>query len=141
MQLPPFPMWQYQPGMLGPWGSQPSLSGRPAYLPSGSSQASEDPVIDPFVDEEERDSLMGHMSSSENDSDNEEPPPPKKARYSVSTETNRAWKKVVEKALKNDKRKALTSKFPCPSSDWVHTPKLDDSITCIIPKSAKTYDR
>ena len=45
---------------------------------------------------------------------------------------------VVEKPLKNEKRKALANKFPLPSCDPAHPPKLDE---CLIPKTARSYDR
>lgn len=36
---------------------------------------------------------------------------------------------------------SITNKHPLPSCDYAHTPKLDDDIACIVPKSAKTYVR
>lgn len=41
----------------------------------------------------------------------------------------------MNKPLKNEKN---TNILPL---DIVHTPKLDESIACIVPKSTKTYDR
>lgn len=102
-----------------------------------SSVSSEDTL---FVDEDERADLLG-LSSEEDEDEAELDPPPAKRRCTVSAETCSSWKKITEKTLKNDRRKGLTNKFPCPASDWAHTPKLDDAIACIVPKSAKTYDR
>lgn len=48
---------------------------------------------------------------------------------------------AVEKPLKNDMRKSVAGRFPLPNCDADHPPRLDDSVTCLIPKSAKTYNR
>ena len=50
-------------------------------------------------------------------------------------------KGATETPLKNEKRKKLTSRFPLPSSDAAHPPKLDKAIAAILPKTAYTYDR
>ena len=47
----------------------------------------------------------------------------------------------MEKPLKNEKRKALANKFALPSCDPAHPPKLDESIVCLIPKTARSYNR
>ena len=43
--------------------------------------------------------------------------------------------------MKNEKRKALANKFPLPSCYPAHPPKLDESIVCLIPKTARSYNR
>lgn len=103
------------------------------------SSSSENETINPFVDEDERSGLLGDSSGDE--LSEEEPPPAKKAKISVSSETGKILKSAFSKSLKNDKRKVHTNKFPLPSVDCVHTPKLDEAISCLILKSAKTYDR
>ena len=65
----------------------------------------------------------------------------KRARYVPSEVTIKFLKSMVDKSLKNDKRKAKASKFLLPSCDPAHPPKLDDSVTCLIPKAAKSNDR
>ena len=57
----------------------------------------------------------------------------------LSVRTIKILKAVTEKPIKNEKRKSITNKCPLPSCDYAHTPKLDDDIACIVPKSAKTY--
>lgn len=59
----------------------------------------------------------------------------------VTSETKKLLKKVMNRPLKNEKRKVLINKFPLPAFDPVHTPKLDEAIACLVPKSAKSYDR
>lgn len=63
----------------------------------------------PFLSGTERRELF----SSEEDSDGEEGSSPK--------------------PLKNERRKATMAKFPIPSCDPAHPPKLDESIICLVP--------
>ena len=98
------------------------------------------------MDEEERDELLGDILSDEEEDEQEEdggdgPPAAKRAKLTPSGRTIKILKSVTEKPIKNQKRKGITNKFPIPSCDYAHTPKLDDDIACIVPKSAKTYDR
>ena len=96
--------------------------------------------VDPFVSERERrDLLSSSESDSEGDSDCEEPPA--KRKFTPGEDTIQLLKQAAEKPLKNDKRKAIAGKFPLPSCDAAHPPRLDDSLNCLVPKSAKTYDR
>ena len=141
--LSAFPlMWPYPPppNMAGQWGGQ---SRCPSTTPSVSTVATGEDSIDPYLDPDERADLLSSSGSEDSDSesDSESPPQAKRAKRSISAETIDAWKRVTGKSLKNEKRKALVNKFPNPACDWAHTPKLDDAISCIIPKSAKTYDR
>ena len=104
------------------------------------SRESEDAEVDPFVSEmERRDLLSSSESDSEGDSDCEEPPA--KRKFTPGEDTIKLLKQAAEKPLKNDKRKAIAGKFPLPSCDAAHPPRLDDSLNCLVPKSAKTYDR
>ena len=75
------------------------------------------------------------------DSDSEQDEPPAKRRCVLTKDTVKFLRSVVEKPLKNNKRKALANKFPLPSCDPAHPPKLDESIVCLIPKTARSYDR
>ena len=99
------------------------------------STGEEEDEIDPYLSESERQDLLSDSSESESE---EEEPPQKKARYVPSEDTIKFLKSMVDKPLKNDKRKAKASKFPLPSC---HPLKLDDSVTCLIPKAAKSNDR
>ena len=94
--------------------------------------------IDPYLSENECQDLLSDSSESEPE---EEKPPQKKTRYVPSEDTIKFSKSMVDKPLKNDKLKAKASKFPLPSCDPAHPPKLDDSVTCLISKSAKSNDR
>ena len=67
-------------------------------------------------------------------------PPAKWAKFMPSVKTIKILKAVTEKPIKNEKRNNITNKYPLPSFDYAYTPKLDDDIACIVPKSAKTYD-
>ena len=90
--------------------------------------------------EDEREDLLGDLDSEEDredPSDDDGPPPSKKIKISSPN----LLQAVMEKPLKNERRKKFTAKFPLPSCDEAHTPKLDDAIACIVPKSGKTYDR
>ena len=120
-----------------------SRSGASAASSSAALDTENESLVEPFLDDEERWGLLGTSDSEdqEGDSSDEEPPPTKKMKMLVSSETKKVLKKVMNRPLKNDKRKVLTNQFPLPALDAVHTPKLDESITCLVPKSAKTYDR
>lgn len=54
--------------------------------------------------------------------------------------SEKVLRRVINRPLKNGKRKVL---IPSASTiDSVHTPKLDEAMhACLVPKSAKTYDR
>ena len=66
---------------------------------------------------------------------------PAKRRCVPTKDTVKFLRSVVEKPLKNEKRKALANKFALPSCDPAHPPKLDESIVCLIPKTARSYNR
>ena len=127
------------PSTQGSSASQQSSSRLPE-APTASDSESE---IDPFVGEEEREELLGDLDSEneEEDSSDEDGPPPSKKIKLSSPKTVSLLQAVMEKPLKNEKRKKFTAKFPLPSCNEAHTPKLDEAIACIVPKSAKTYDR
>ena len=80
-------------------------------------------------------------SQSDTDSDSEQDEPPAKRRCVPTKDTVKFLRSVVEKLLKNEKRKALANKFPLPSCDPAHPSKLDESIVCLIPKTARSYNR
>ena len=141
--FPTPPMWgSYPPVHSGPESSSASQQSS-SRLPEASSASDSESEIDPFVREDEREDLLGDLDSEEDredPSDDDGPPPSKKIKLS-SPKTVSLLQAVMEKPLKNERRKKFTAKFPLPSCDEAHTPKLDDTIACIVPKSAKTYDR
>ena len=96
--------------------------------------------INPYLTESKRRDLLSD-SQSDTDSDSEQDEPPAKRRCVPTKDTVKFLRSVVEKPLKNEKRRALTNKFPLPSCDPAHPPKLDESIVCLIPKTARSYDR
>ena len=100
--------------------------------------AGEEDEIDLYLSESERQDLLSDSSESESE---DEEPPQKMARYVPSEDTVKFLKFLVDKRLKNDKRKAKASRFPLPSCDPAHPPKLDESVTCLIPKAAKSNDK
>ena len=103
-----------------------------------------DAEVDPFVNEEERDDLLGELYSDMEEDEEEkvdecpEGPSPKRTKIVVSPKTLKLLKSATSQPLKNDKRKTITNKFPLHSCDHA---QLDEDISCVIPKSAKTYDR
>ena len=153
---PMYPMypWQAFHPMGGPPQTTSDMAG-PSSLgqapPSTTcpSEADSESVINPFIEEDEREELLGDLFSDEEEQEEQEeggeeedgPPPAKKAKYMPSARTVKMLKAVTEKPLKNEKRKKITTKYPLPSCDQAHTPKLDEDISCIVPKAAKTYDR
>lgn len=92
-------------------------------------------MVDLFLSGRERSELF----SSSEDSDDEDIPPAKR-NFVPTEETLKFWDSVPLKPLKNEKRKAAINKFPIPSCDPAHPPKLDESVSSLVPKSAKTYD-
>ena len=124
-----------QPGMSHS-GSSASW-GRPQSVASISRSVETDDDINPFVSESERRDLLS-SSSSDSEEDSEISAPPAKRKFVPAT---KLLNLAVEKPLKNDKRKSVAGRFPLPNCDAVYPPKLDDAVTCLIPKSAKSYDR
>ena len=45
------------------------------------------------------------------------------------------------KPLKNDRCKSIINKLPIPACDPAHPPKLDEAVSTLIPKSAKSHDK
>ena len=132
-----------------PWGPYPyypepsSQAGRKRWhtesQPSDSDGTDEDD-INPYLTESERRDLLSD-SQSDTDLDSEQDEPPAKRRCVPTKDMVKFLRLVVEKPLKNEKRKALANKFPLPSFDPGHPPKLDESIVCLIPKTARSHDR
>ena len=111
------------------------------------------------MSESERRDLLS-SSSSDSEEDSEISAPSAKRKFVSGEETTKLLNLIlvlaqnwlekkkkkkknlaVEKPLKNDKRKSVAGRFPLPNCDAVYPPKLDDAVTCLIPKSAKSYDR
>ena len=82
-------------------------------------------------------STISHQEEDEFRSEDEEEEPPPKKRFKPSEET---LGYLMSKPLKNDKRRTILGKFPTPAADAAHLPKLNDSVACLVPKMAKSYD-
>ena len=165
---PPPPFWWNQ-GFGPPWGNQwgacfprfppPPQTCQPATVPqearypqgpsrkrprtedgqsssSASAGVSED-EIDPFLSGEERRELL---SSSEESEEEGEGPPPEKRAFIPTEKTTKFLRSVSTKPLKNERRKATMNRYPLPSCDPAHPPKLDEPVACLVPKAAKSYD-
>ena len=48
---------------------------------------------------------------------------------------------VTENTLRNNRRRELLEKFPIPSCDPAHPPKVHAALMGIVPKPAKRHDR
>ena len=79
----------------------------------------------------------GEESNDDNDREGDEPPAKRKF---VPTSETRFLESVLLKPLKNDRRKGTINKYPIPACDPAHPPKLDESVSCLVPKSAKSFD-
>ena len=106
-------------------------------LPSTTGESDED-HIDLFLSEGEREDLLDPGDEEE---DEDKGPPPAKRRYVPGESTTKLLRIATGKPLKNERRKSILAKYPVPSCDPAHPPKLDDSVACIIPQQARTYDR
>ena len=99
--------------------------------------------------QETDDYVTSHLSDTErrslfSDSDSEsetEGPPSKKPKLDLGEETLSYIRSAMDKPLKNDKRKAHIAKHSLPSVEPAFPPKLDEAITCLIPKAARSIDR
>ena len=85
-------------------------------------------VITPFVSDSER----GDLFSSDDSAPSEDTSPPLVKRLKLDKGMSSLLKGATETPLKNEKRKKLTSRFPLPSSDAAHPPKLDKAIAAIL---------
>ena len=73
-----------------------------------------------------------------NENDLKEPSPKKKV---VLGESSLVYlKSAVEKPLNNEKHRAITAKFQLPSCDPARPSKLDEAVTCLVPKNARSND-
>jgi len=137
------PQWPWPPWVPYPYPPPPTAyhagSKRPRGQPPTDSDETEEEV-NPYLSESERRDLLSDSDSS-SDSESEDDQPRAKRKFIPRKETMKFLETVVDKPLKNDKRKAVASKFPLPSCDPAHPPKLDESIVCLVPKAAKSYDR
>ena len=86
-------------------------------LPPSDWSVGEEDDIDPYLSESERQDLLSDSSESELE---EEESPQKKAKLVPSEDTVKLLKSLVNKPLKNDKRKAKANKFLLPSCDPAH---------------------
>ena len=136
--------WRWTP--WGPYPCHPGPSiqaGRKRRLtesqPSDYDGTDEDD-INPYLTESEHRDLLSDCQS-DTDSDSEQDEPPAKRRCVPTKDTVKFLGSIVEKPSKNEKQKTLANKFPPPSCDPAHPPKLDELIVCLIPKTARSYDR
>ena len=79
---------------------------------------------------------------SESDSDEETETASNKGKFVLSENAAKQLAEVMEKPLKNTKRRQLLERFPQPAEcDQAYPPKLDESISLIIPDSSRKEDR
>ena len=110
----------------------------PQTAPSSIAESDEN-CINPFLPEGEREELLESKEDLLEDEDIG--PPPAKKRHVPGESTTSLLRVTTEKPLKNDKRNSILARYPVPSCDPAHPPKLDDSVLCVIPQQARTYDR
>ena len=48
---------------------------------------------------------------------------------------------MSSKPLKNECRRAIINKLPMPAIDPAHPPKLDEAVSSLVPKSARSHDK
>ena len=96
--------------------------------------------INTLLSGKERGELLSSGEESNDDNDREGDEPPVKRKFVPTSETRRFLESVSLKPLKNDRRKETINKYPIPACDPAHPPKLDESVSCLVPKSAKTFD-
>ena len=79
-----------------------------------------DDDINPFIDEDEREELLGDLFSDEEEQEDdpevedEGPLPAKKARFMPSSKTVKMLKAATEKPIKNGKKKEDHQQLPSP---------------------------
>ena len=137
-------------GQAQSWASHPSRSGtgndvrgckrrRSAMSPSPSSASEE---VNPFISEKERRELLsGEDSGSETNEDEDiklAEPPAKK--FAPSKETLKLLSSASSRPMKNEARKVI-GKLPISACDMAHPPKLNESVSWLIPKSARSHDK
>ena len=66
---------------------------------------------------------------------------PSAKKFSPSEETFKLLKLASAKPLKNDCPRKVIDKLPIPACDTAHPPKLSESISWLIPKSARSFDK
>ena len=87
--------------------------------------------------EGEREGLLG----SEKESEDEDVAVPEKSKYLPRDSTVNFLNSVTENVLRIDHRTEVVDKFPIPSCDPAHPPKVHAGLMVIIPKPAKEHDR
>ena len=152
---PPFPSTSWAPPMAPyflpppPWVNQPSNTenpGPPSSLEAPTPLVStlsdeEEDDVNLWLSEDERGQLLSGLESGPDEETEDEPPQPKKAKFMPQPRTVKILRAVTEQPVSNDKRRMITNKYPLPSCDQAHTPKLNLDISCIVPKSAISHDR
>ena len=102
----------------------------------------EEDTINPYVSDRERSDLL---SDSENelgsDEDDDLKEPEAKKRFTPSEGVQKLLSSMSSKPLKNERRRTIINKLPMPASDPAHPPKLDEAVSSLVPKSAKSHDK
>ena len=125
---------QYRPGM-----DSLQLPGTSSSAPSTSVQSHED-TVSPFLSQTEvrefRDS-----DDCESESEEEAEAVSNKGKFTLSAQSAKLLTEVTAKPLKNTKSRQLLDRYPQPAEcDQVYPPKLDESISLIIPHSSRKED-
>ena len=132
--VPPFQQYYWEAGRHQ--ASTPSSS---SAGPGTSAQTHED-TISPYLSSAENREFR--ETESETDSEEEEEPKRPRERFKLSAQTASLLAEVSAKPLKNTKHRQLLDQFPSPAEcDQAYPPKLDESISLIIPDSSKKEDR
>jgi hypothetical protein len=116
------------------------LPGTSSSASSTSAQSHKD-TVSPFLSQGEgrefRDS-----DDSESESEEEVEAASNKEKFTLSEKSARLLTQVTVKPLKNTKRRQLLDRFPQPAEcNLVYPPKLDESISLVIPDSSRKEDR
>ena len=112
------------------------LPGTSSSAPSTSVQSHKD-TVSPFLSQTEG---REFRDSDDCESESEEEAEAK-GKFTLSAQSAKLLTEVTAKPLKNTKRRQLLDRFPQPAMcDQVYPPKLDESISLIIPHSSRKED-
>ena len=104
-------------------------------------EGEEEDAINPHVLERERSELLSDSDSDLGSEDEDLKVPDAKKRFMSSEEVQQLLNSTSLKPLKNDRRKSIINKLPIPACDPAYPPKLDEAVSTLIPKSAKSHDK
>ena len=87
----------------------------------------------------------GSVSDSENelgsDDDDDLKEQEAKKRFTPSEGVRKQLSSMSSKPLKNERRRAIINKLPMPAIDPAHPPKLDEAVSSLVPKLARSHDK